>query len=170
MTSGERAGPPEAFKAAVAAPAHPGRPRWIHVPHPHSIQRAAPRKTEEHHHEGLSGWLAVRITALVSTMTCAGLFAALALIGLPSALQAGVLLTVVWLSSTFLQLVFLPILALGQKVAARQADEAADVHWKDVSAVLHEALQIQQHLAHQDEHLAEQDARLERIIAHFPLG
>lgn len=148
--------------------------KFLHIPHPHIAARGAlrPKKVADLHHDGPGGWLAVKITALVSTMTCAGLFAVLALIGLPGALKAGLLLTVVWLSSTFLQLVFLPILAVGQKVLGRAADERAEAGWKDVTAVLHECGQLQAHLEHQDMYLTEHVARLaalERQLAPIPI-
>lgn len=70
--------------------------------------------------EQLNRALAVRITRAVGTMWCAYLFAILALFGLPSALAPGGIGVVMWFSTTFLQLVLLSILAVGQQT---QADE-----------------------------------------------
>jgi hypothetical protein len=67
----------------------------------------------------LSQRLAVAITSRVGTMACAGVFAALSLVSLPAALASGsVLVMVGWLAQTFLQLVLLPIIMVGQQVTA----------------------------------------------------
>jgi hypothetical protein len=61
--------------------------------------------------------VAVWITKVVGTMYCAYLFAAIALVALPSALEQGSATVFVnWLSANFLQLVLLPIIIVGQKV------------------------------------------------------
>lgn len=76
--------------------------------------------------------LAARVTRAVGSMTCAWFFAILAMFGLPSALAPGGIGLVMWFSTTFLQLVLLSILAVGQQVQAQQAeqhtDALADVH------------------------------------------
>lgn len=77
--------------------------------------------------------LATRITAAVGTMNCAWVFAALALVSLPAALSTGDPVVIVgWTAQTFLQLVLLSILAVGQQVQAKATDEHAeavkDVH------------------------------------------
>lgn len=90
-------------------------------------------------------WLAQKITAAVGTMACAYLFAALALTSLPSAIQAGRAALVAWTAQTFLQLVLLSILAVGQRLsdakhAATQASLEA-LHGKQDS--LHEHLGVE---------------------------
>ena len=63
--------------------------------------------------------LAEKITSGVSTMWCAYGFAALALISLPAALRTGDLLVIVaWVAQTFLQLVLLSIIMVGQNSAS----------------------------------------------------
>ncbi len=66
----------------------------------------------------------------VGTMTCAYLFAAIALVALPQAvhdsLEAGPLPLVTWLSQSFLQLTLLSVIMTGQDVQAK-ATEARDV-------------------------------------------
>jgi hypothetical protein len=60
--------------------------------------------------------LAQRITSSVATMWCAYIFAALALVSFPRALQSGDTLVIVsWIAQTFLQLVLLSIIMVGQK-------------------------------------------------------
>jgi len=63
--------------------------------------------------------LARKITSGVATMWCAYIFAAIALISLPKAIQSGDSIVIVsWVAQTFLQLVLLSIIMVGQKVAS----------------------------------------------------
>ena len=84
-------------------------------------QLHVPRLVLSHHvHEKVHGsgpvgkfntWLAVKITKTVGTMWIAYLFAAIALISLPAALQTGnVIVIVAWIAQTFFQLVLLAAL------------------------------------------------------------
>jgi hypothetical protein len=91
------------------------------------------------------------ITLIVGTMWCAYLFTFLALFALPDAIKQGTYFVVVWLSSSFLQLVLLPIIIVGQNIQAKAADTRADDTYKDAEAVLKEASMIQEHLTKQDE-------------------
>ena len=100
--------------------------------------------------------LAVKITQGVGTMWCAYAFAALALVSLPSAIRSGSAVTLVsWISQTFLQLVLLSIIIVGQNVLAAAADKRAEATYEDADAVLQTALAIQQHLEAQDVELSE---------------
>ena len=91
------------------------------------------------------------ITLVVGTMWCAYAFAAIALVSAPSALKTGNLLVIVaWIAQTFLQLVLLPVIIVGQNIQAKAADKRSEETYQDADAILHEALQIQQHLAAQD--------------------
>ena len=104
-------------------------------------------------------WLAVKVTNGVGTMWCAYAFAALALVSLPAAILSGNPVVIVsWISQTFLQLVLLSIIIVGQNVLAAASDKRAEATYEDADAVLHTALQIQ-------EHLAAQDAEIDRILA-----
>lgn len=68
--------------------------------------------------------LAAKITSGVSTMWCAYAFAAIALISLPAALKTGDLITIVaWIAQTFLQLVLLSIIMVGQNVASASVEK-----------------------------------------------
>lgn len=63
--------------------------------------------------------LAEKISSAVSTMWCAYLFAAIALISLPAAIKSGdPLIIVAWVAQTFLQLVLLSIIMVGQQSQA----------------------------------------------------
>lgn len=104
-------------------------------------------------------WLAVKVTNGVGTMWCAYAFAALALVSLPAAiLSRNPVVLVSWISQTFLQLVLLSIIIVGQNVLAAASDKRAEATYEDADAVLHTALQIQ-------DHLAAQDAEIEKILA-----
>ena len=62
-------------------------------------------------------WLAGKISSGVATMWCAYIFAAIALISLPRAIKSADSLVIVsWVAQTFLQLVLLSIIMVGQKV------------------------------------------------------
>src|SRR2546425_5001460 len=103
-------------------------------------------------------WLAVKVTNGVGTMWCAYAFAALALVSLPAAIMSGnPVVLVSWISQTFLQLVLLSIIIVGQNVLATASDKRAEATYEDADAVLHTALQIQ-------DHLAAQDAEIEKIL------
>ncbi len=68
--------------------------------------------------------LAAKITSGVATMWCAYAFAAIALISLPAALKTGDLITIVaWVAQTFLQLVLLSIIMVGQNVASASVEK-----------------------------------------------
>jgi hypothetical protein len=94
---------------------------------------------------------AVRITAGVGTMWCAYAFALIALISLPSVIKTGNVVDIVsWVAQTFLQLVLLSIIIVGQNVLAAASDKRAEATYEDADAVLHTALDIQKHLEAQD--------------------
>lgn len=100
---------------------------------------------------GLNGKIGLAITTLVGTMVCAYVFAAIALLSLPSAITShNLTIIIAWVSSNFLQLVLLPVIIVGQNLQAESSDTRAAQTYDDAEAVLHEALQIQQHLAAQD--------------------
>jgi hypothetical protein len=91
------------------------------------------------------------ITVVVGTMWCAYLFTVLAFVSAPSAFKSGdKLIIVAWIAQTFLQLVLLPIIIVGQNVQAAAADARSEATYDDAAAVLEEAKQIQAHLEAQD--------------------
>ena len=102
-----------------------------------------------------NAWLAVKVTEGVGTMWCAYAFTALALVSLPSAIASHNAVTLVsWISQTFLQLVLLSVIIVGQNVLAAAADKRSEATYNDADAVLHEAVMIQEHLAAQDKVLS----------------
>jgi hypothetical protein len=102
--------------------------------------------------EGFNAKLALVITRTVGTMACAYLFAVIALVSLPAILiQAGVLtnadvptfftkpgliLIVAWIAQTFLQLVLLSIIMVGQSVQSAASDARAAKEFADTETIL----------------------------------
>jgi len=81
-------------------------------------------------------WVAVIITKSVGSMWCAYVFAALALISLPSAIQSGSPIIIIgWIAQTFLQLVLLPIIIVGQNVQAAATDARAESDHETLIAI-----------------------------------
>jgi len=96
---------------------------YRHVPHPHIQHRKAARAVKVADQfartsaiDRFNTAFALKITAAVGSMWCAYAFAALALFGLPSAIHAGTGGVVQWIAQTFLQLVLLSIIIVGQNV------------------------------------------------------
>lgn len=84
-----------------------------------------------------NAWLAVKITEAVGTMACAWIFAAIALVSLPAAIESGSpVLIVQWVSTTFIQLVLLSIIMVGQRVQSVAADQRADATYLDTEEIL----------------------------------
>jgi hypothetical protein len=75
-------------------------------------------------------YLAVLITKSVGTMWAAYLFAIIALVSLPQTilalLKGDTVIAVIWLSQSFLQLVLLPIIIVGQNVISASQDARAE--------------------------------------------
>ena len=109
----------------------------IHIKHPRIEERAqkGPHLTKDEH-IGWNGRIAVFITNIVSTMWCAYIFAAIALVSLPSAIQGGTATLISWIAQTFLQLVLLSVIMVGQKVSAQASDKQALQTYKDTEALL----------------------------------
>lgn len=138
---------------------------FTHTEHPHVKARRVqgPVKVADQHpadtsYARFNRRFALGTTGKVGTMTCAYVFAALALISLPAALLSGsVIVIVAWVAQTFLQLVLLSVIMVGQNVQAEASDARAEQTFNDAEAILHSADQIAAHLV-------EQDRTLEGII------
>ena len=111
-------------------------PDFIHIPHPHLERRREMFEKAKEEANSFNDKLAVRITNVVGTMWCAYAFACLALISFPAALQAGTATLVAWFAQTFLQLVLLSIIMVGQKVAAEKSDKQLEQTYYDAEALL----------------------------------
>ena len=121
-------------------------PTWI----AEHAKRKPPKTADEH--VGLNGRIAILVTAVVGTMWCAYAFAILALIALPSAIKSGDPLQLVgWISQTFIQMVLLSVIIVGQNIQSRASDKRAEMTYKDAEATFYEAQQIHDHLEAQDD-------------------
>jgi hypothetical protein len=69
--------------------------------------------------------LAVLLTNVVSTMWCSYAFGILALVSLPTALTLGTGAIVSWIAQTFLQLVLLSVIMVGQEVQNKKSERRA---------------------------------------------
>lgn len=108
-----------------------------HVPHPHIEKRKQYAKAAGNKKaSGFNNWLAVKITNVVGTMWCAYAFTIIALISLPDAIKGGRSTLIAWIAQTFLQLVLLSIIMVGQKVAAAGSDKQLQQTYDDAEALL----------------------------------
>ena len=81
-------------------------------------------------------FLAINITKVVGSMWCAYAFALLALISLPAAIAShDPIIIVAWIAQTFLQLVLLPIIIVGQNVQAASSDARAESDHETLIAI-----------------------------------
>ena len=143
---------------------------FTHEPHPRIAARSStepPRTTDAP--PGFNGQFAILLTRVVGTMWCAYAFAALALIALPSAFASGDMLPIIqWISQTFIQLVMLSVIMVGQNILGKAADRRSEMTYQDGEATFHETGQIQAHLEAQDKVLGtllDKIARLEAAEA-----
>lgn len=74
--------------------------------------------------------LALSITRAVGSMWCAYLFAIIAAISLPDAIRSGRPAIISWVAQTFLQLVLLSIIMVGQNVSSRHSELRADADFE----------------------------------------
>ena len=102
--------------------------------------------------EGFNAKFALIITRTVGTMACAYVFSVIALLSLPAILiQAGVLtnsdvpkfftkpgliIIVAWVAQTFLQLVLLSVIMVGQSVQSLASDARAQKEFSDTETIL----------------------------------
>ena len=144
---------------------------YEYTPHPHTEKRkeTGPPKVSAAaatiHGQGRIGRfnakVGLKITLVVGTMWAAYVFTLLTLISAPTAFKSGDrLIIVAWIAQTFLQLVLLPIIIVGQNVQATAADARSEATYNDAAAVLEEAKQIQAHLAAQDAEIGKIVAKL----------
>lgn len=101
----------------------------------HAISLRGLRKDIERA-DGLNAKIAVFLTNMVGSMWCAYVFAVLALIGLPAALRPGGEGIIAWIAQTFLQLVLLSVIMVGQNVQSEASDARAQRTYDDTVAIL----------------------------------
>jgi DNA integrity scanning protein DisA with diadenylate cyclase activity len=139
---------------------------YEHTPHPRVAEHAksaAPTTTAEH--VGFNGRIALFVTTTVGTMWCAYFFGILALIALPDALGGGILPIIQWISQTFIQLVMLSVIMVGQNILGAAADKRSEATYKDAEAIFAESQSIQAHLKAQDDAMNEMLDKILRLEA-----
>lgn len=146
---------------------------YVRHPHAHARSDAGPVKIGDQHPDGnaiarFNGRVAMLITRVVGTMYCFYLFNLLASASAKAAFATGDPTTIVnWASSNWIQLVLLPAILVGQNLQGAAADKRAAATYADAEAILHEAVELQAHLAVQDAALQAQDAVLADLISHI---
>jgi uncharacterized membrane protein len=86
--------------------------------------------------DGFNAKFAVFLTNIVGSMWCAYVFAIIAFIGLPAALKPGGEGIIAWIAQTFLQLVLLSVIMVGQNVQAEAGDLRAQHTYDDTVEIL----------------------------------
>lgn len=131
---------------------------YQHIRHPRITSRLADRpvKVADFLPRGtaigrFNARVALLVTRAVGSMYAAYAFALFDLISLPDAIRMGRAAVVSWVAQTFLQLVLLSVILVGQNIQADAADKRAEATFHDASATLHEVAHVQAHLTAQDE-------------------
>jgi hypothetical protein len=140
------------------------------------IQLARPVKTRHHigqaislrglrsdvkRADGFNAKIAVFLTNIVGSMWCAYAFGVIALIGLRPALRPGGEGIIAWIAQTFLQLVLLSVIMVGQNVQSVASDVRSEHTYDDTVQIL-DRLDI--HTAGGLKDLAELIERLEAAV------
>ena len=96
-------------------------------------------------------WLAIKVTTGVGSMTCAYIFSVLALISLPAILsafkvfhntfpnwlvKASLIALVSWIAQTYIQLVLLSVIIVGQNIQSAASDARAAKTFEDTEVVV----------------------------------
>lgn len=137
--------------------------KFIYEGHPHKPQNVNLLHGAELAAAGFNQRLAVTITKLTGNMWCAYLFLLLAILGFPG-WHATANQYVQWFSQTTLQLVFLPVLSVGQNVLNRKQELQAEETFNTTMKSFHDIEQIMTHLSKQDDELLEQSRMIKAIL------
>ncbi|MDQ6811079.1 MAG: hypothetical protein M3Z95_04170 [Actinomycetota bacterium] len=139
------------MNSPAKAPAKPPLKSYERLTH---VVRLSPRELKKAvgNVEGFNAKFALLITRSVGTMACAYLFAIIAFISLPAILiqanvltksdvpnfftKPGLILIVAWIAQTFLQLVLLSIIMVGQSVQQSASDARATKEFTDTETIL----------------------------------
>lgn len=122
----------------------------------HQPAEHQPRNVNEQHQAerlGLNDRIAVWVSTHVGSMSCAYAFACIGIASLVGVLTGNTMLAVLCgsFSSYFLQLVLLPILALGQNILGRHAQLQAEEQHRTTLQTYRDLAQLVQHLRAQDD-------------------
>jgi len=86
--------------------------------------------------DGVNAKIAVFLTNIVGSMWCAYVFAIVALLGLRPALRPGGEGIIAWIAQTFLQLVLLSVIMVGQNVQSVASDIRSQHTYDDTVKIL----------------------------------
>ena len=86
--------------------------------------------------DGFNAKIAVFLTNIVGSMWCAYAFAILAFVGLGPALKPGGEGIIAWIAQTFLQLVLLSVIMVGQNVQSVASDVRSEHTYEDTVQIL----------------------------------
>src|SRR5271155_2631319 len=86
--------------------------------------------------DGVNAKIAVFLTNIVGSMWCAYVFAIIALLGLRPALRPGGEGIIAWIAQTFLQLVLLSVIMVGQNVQSQASDLRSQHTYDDAVEIL----------------------------------
>lgn len=117
-----------------------------------------------------NSWLAVHITRAVGTMWAAYVFVLISLVSFPQAIHAfmtgDTFVGISWLSQSFLQLVLLPIIIVGQNVISASQDARAEADHLTLTTLHAISVQQLRMLEQQAEMLKQQRAILDLLEKH----
>ena len=85
---------------------------------------------------GVNAKIAVFLTNIVGSMWCAYVFGIIALLGLKAALHPGGEGIIAWIAQTFLQLVLLSVIMVGQNVQSEASDVRSQHTYDDTVEIL----------------------------------
>lgn len=139
-----------------------------HNPFPHKPRNVNVQHKAEQEASGVNTRIAVGLTKSVGTMWTAYSFTVLAIVGLLAILgwlPPLVALLVIWASQTFIQLVMLPILSVGQNVLGRHAELMAEEQFNTTMNTYHAIEEIMQHLSAQDAELLRHTKMLIHLLS-----
>ena len=145
---------------------------FVHHPHPHAEHRkltAPPQIADQH--VGFNGRLGAAITRSVGTMWA---FYAAALVMATWMILAGAAwgplhridpypFAFLLFLGNIVQLLLMFVIMVGQQVLGAASDKRAVVTFQDAEAILHECLQMQEHLGAQDLALDKIIRRMEQV-------
>jgi hypothetical protein len=86
--------------------------------------------------DGVNAKIAVFLTNIVGSMWCAYAFGIIALLGLRPALRPGGEGIIAWIAQTFLQLVLLSVIMVGQNVQSEASDARSQHTYDDTVQIL----------------------------------
>lgn len=134
--------------------------KYVRHPRPGQLQSSSPVKSSDVLHDSFWGRvnakIGLRVTVVVGTMWAAYLFLGISLLSAPSAFRSHDPIVIVsWISQSFLQLILLPVIIVGQNIQSKAADRRAEETYHNAVATFHETKEIQAHLSSQDKSLSD---------------